>query len=263
MTDPCKEIRKAIVRTSFTSGHGHIPSCFSVVESLYALYSVMRHDPGNPDWSDRDLFVLSKGHASLGLYSVLAQLGYFNQEDVATFGHAGSSFGCHAHHPHVPGVEASTGSLGHGIGIAVGLALAQKMRGTSRKVYTLVGDGEANEGSVWEAVMVACNLHLDMLTIIYDNNRSQGRSLQIRNPGAIFAAHGCDVAEVDGHDVEALRAALLAPPRGVRVIIANTEKGHGSATLSDYFAWHRRSPTPAELDVILEEIDAATVQGHG
>ncbi|NDD29784.1 MAG: transketolase [Proteobacteria bacterium] len=259
MSDACRQIRRVIVEASSASGHGHIPSCFSVVECLYAIYSVMRHDPNRPDWPERDLFVLSKGHASLGLYSVLSHLGYISADDLRGFGSAPSKLGCHPHHPKVPGVEASTGSLGHGIGIAVGMAMAQKMRSSGRRVYTLVGDGEANEGSVWEAVMVACNLALDTLTIVYDNNQSQGRSLQIRNPAAIFAAHGCEVHEVDGHDVDALRAALLQPQTTVKVIVANTRKGHGAATLTDYFAWHRRSPGPDELRAILEEIDAATV----
>lgn len=259
MSDDCRRIRRAIVEASHASGHGHIPSCFSVVESLYAIYSVMRHDPARPDWPERDLFVLSKGHASLGLYGVLSHLGYFPPEQMRGFGGASSNLGCHPHHPKVPGIEASTGSLGHGIGLAVGMALAQKMRGSARKVYTLVGDGEANEGSVWEAVMVACNLNLDMLTIVYDHNRSQGRSLQIARPGAVFAAHGCAVHEVDGHDVDALRAALLSPQTTVKVVVAHTNKGHGAATLSDYFAWHRRSPNAEELAMILEEIDAAAV----
>lgn len=259
MNAACRQIRRDILQASFASGHGHIPTSYSVVEILYAVYGVMRHDPSNPEWPERDLFVLSKGHASLALYCNLARLGYFPVEAVRTFGGYGSDFGCHAHRLKVRGVEASTGSLGHGIGIAVGMAMAQKLRRSGRKVYTVIGDGESNEGSVWEAIMVARHQGLDPLTVLYDNNMSQGRSLPIHEPAARFRAFGCEVHEVDGHDVEVLREVLLRPQGTVRVIVANTRKGYGSSTLQDYHAWHRRSPTADELPLLLEELDAAAV----
>jgi transketolase len=260
MIDACKDIRKEILKISEFSGHGHIPSCFSVVESLYAVYANMKHSPQNPQWEERDIFILSKGHAALTHYCVLSHFGYFPIEDVYPFGAFGSDFGCHADRFKIPGIEASTGSLGHGIGLAVGMALAFKMKKTTRKVYTIVGDGESNEGTIWEALLVADNLGLDNLTIIYDNNMSHARGLQITNPGEKFKAFGCHTVEVDGHDVEALQEAFVFEPQGVKGIIANTVKGFGCHELSEnHYAWHRRSPTAEELGRLLEELDAQTV----
>lgn len=258
MIDECQSIRKEILKIAKASGHGHIPTCFSVVESLYAVYSIMKHNPQNPQWEERDIFVLSKGHAALAHYCVLAHFGYFPIEKVYSFGAFGSDFGCHADRFKIPGIEASTGSLGHGIGLAVGMALAFKIKNTARKVYTIVGDGESNEGTVWEALLVADNLKLDNLTIIYDNNMSHARGLQITNPAEKFAAFGCHTIEIDGHDVDALKDAFLLKPRGLKGIIANTVKGYGCRELSDnHYAWHRRSPSEEELSCLLEEIECA------
>ncbi|MEI6970047.1 MAG: transketolase [bacterium] len=254
------KIRENILRCAVASGHGHIPTSFSIVEALVAVYATMKHDPGNPLAEDRDLFVLSKGHAALGYYCVLAEYGYLTLEECMTIGTAKSRLGCHPDRLKIPGVEASTGSLGHGIGIAAGMALGIKIRGSSRKVYTLVGDGEANEGSVWEAIMVAVDQKLHNLTILYDDNRSQVRCLQIPNPLERLAAFGCDAQEVDGHDVNAILAALRTPAKGVKAIVCRTEKGRGCATLlGDFHAWHRRSPSQAELDILLRELHAQTV----
>lgn len=258
MIDACRNIRKEILKISKFSGHGHIPTCFSVVESLYAVYLSMKHNPKNPLWEERDIFVLSKGHAALSHYCVLAHFGYFPIEKVYSFGAFESDFGCHADRLKIPGIEASTGSLGHGIGLAVGMALAFKIKKTTRKVYTIVGDGEANEGTVWEALLVADNLKLDNLTVIYDNNMSHARGLQIKNPGEKFAAFGCHTIEVDGHDVEALNEALRFETTRAKGIIANTVKGYGCRELSEnHYAWHRRSPNTEELSCLLEEIGCA------
>ncbi|MEA2905412.1 MAG: transketolase [Alphaproteobacteria bacterium] len=259
--DPlCKRIRSEILSASHKSGHGHIPTSFSIVEMLFALYSTMRHDPKRPDMAERDIFILSKGHASLGFYCVLAASGYFGFDEVASFGAYQSKFGCHPDRMKVPGVEASTGSLGHGIGLAVGVALAAKISGSPRRVYTLIGDGESNEGSVWEAIMVATNLKLDNLTVLYDHNHSQERSLPIPNPAERFRAFGCDVVQVPGHDVAALKGALATPAKGVRVIVADTVKGHGCRTMIDnVYEWHRKSPKADELVTLMGELDAAAV----
>lgn len=259
--DICTQIRKDILNISYTSGHGHLPTCFSIVELLQALYETMRHDPANPQLPDRDLFVLSKGHAALAYYVVLARQGYFPPEGVSAFGSLGAMFGCHADRSKIPGVEVSTGSLGHGIGVAVGMALGIRIHGQARKVYTLIGDGEANEGSVWEAALVAASLSLENFTVIYDNNRSHGRGLQIQNPGEKFAAFGYTVIEIDGHDMEAIKAAYAAPSQGrPKAVIANTVKGRGCPTMvADQYAWHRRSPSEQELKTLLEELDAPAV----
>lgn len=257
MDSDCLAIRERVLRASHHSTHGHIPTSFSVIEMLWATYGVMRHDPARPDWPERDLFILSKGHASLGLYSTLAQLGYFSAELLSSFGAYGSSLGCHPDRLKVPGVEASTGSLGHGIGLAVGMALGCKILGSKRQVFTVVGDGEANEGSVWEAVMIAADRKLDNLTVLYDDNRSQVRSLQIVEPAGRFAAFGFETTEVGGHGVPEIGQALQATRvTGLpRAVICRTVKGYGCPTMSnDVFAWHRRAPNPAELSQLLEEL---------
>lgn len=224
MHPDCKKIRRDILNSSRASGHGHIPTSFSIVEMLYATYRSMRHDPANPAAADRDIFILSKGHGALGYYCVLANAGYFPVEEVKTFGAYLSKYGCHPDRRKVPGVEASTGSLGHGIGIAVGMALAFKLQRSPRRVFTLIGDGESNEGSTWEAIMVAANVGLPNLTVLLDFNKSQVRSLQIPNPVDRLRAFGCEVHEVDGHDVDQLLRALQAPARGVKAVVAKDRK---------------------------------------
>jgi transketolase len=260
MIPACREIRKDILRIAKSSGHGHIPTCFSVIELLYAIYGIMRHDPKEPAWEGRDIFVLSKGHASLAHYCILAEFGYFKKGEVDTLGAFESDFGCHADRHKIPGIEASTGSLGHGIGLAAGMALGLKIRKSDRRVFTLIGDGESNEGSVWEAIMVAENLNLFNLTVIYDNNMSHSRGLQIRNPVEHFKGFGCEVAEVDGHDVDALRRELVKRGDRVRVIVAHTIKGRGCKTLQDnHYAWHRKSPNEEEFVSLMEEVGETTV----
>lgn len=260
MIPDCKEIRKDILRISKLSGHGHIPTCFSIVEILYAIYSVINHDPKNPDRQDRDIFILSKGHAALGHYCVLSKFGYFDIDKINSFGSFLTNFGCHADRLKVSGIEASTGSLGHGIGIAVGIALAFRIKKSNRRVYVLIGDGEANEGSVWEAILVAANLNLANLTIIYDDNRSHSRGLQINNPSEKFKAFGCEVHEVDGHDLGILKKTIDGKADKPRVIIAKTKKGFGCKTLaSDHYAWHRRSPNDSEFSNLMGELDEETI----
>lgn len=252
----CKSVREDILRISQQSGHGHIPTCFSVVEVITAVYSVMQHDPSAPEWDERDIFILSKGHAALAHYCILAKLGYFPLKDVYSFGAFQSPFGCHADRHKVPGVEWSTGSLGHGSSVAAGIALSFRIKKSPRKVFVLIGDGEANEGTVWESLMVAANLRLDNLIVLFDNNNSQTRCLPITKPLDKFKAFDCETVEVNGHDVAALQCAMTLVPDGrPRVIIAETVKGWRSKTLvNDVFAWHRRSPSKDELDTLLGEL---------
>jgi transketolase len=251
----CKEIRKDVLQASLASGHGHIPTSFSIIELIYSAYQVMKHDSKNPSWPERDIFILSKGHGSLGLYCVLAKLGYFETERVKTFGGFMSIFGCHPDRLKVPGVEVSTGSLGHGIGVGVGMALGLKIKKSSRRVFVLIGDGEANEGSVWESIMVAADQKLANLTILYDNNLSQLRCLNIRNPLERFRAFETDAVEVEGHDVDQLTKEIEKRSDRVRAIVANTQKGHGCKTLvENVYEWHRRSPNEAEYRMLLEEL---------
>lgn len=256
----CKEIRKDILKISKASGHGHLPTCFSVVEIMYAIYSVIKHNPNNPSWEERDIFILSKGHAALGYYCVLARFGYFDIKEVYSFGGFMSNFGCHADRFKVPGIEASTGSLGHGIGLAVGIALGFKIKKLDRKVFTLIGDGESNEGSVWESVMVAVNLKLDNLTIIYDNNMSHSRGLQIHNPVEHFKGFGCEVIEIEGHNVPAIEEELVKKNDIVKVIVANTKKGYNCKTMiENHYEWHRKSPNDEEFEMLMKELDEKTI----
>lgn len=260
MIPVCKEIRADILRISKESGHGHIPTCFSVIEILYAIYNTIKHDPQNPLWEDRDIFILSKGHAALAHFCVLAKLGYFDINKVYSFGSFMSDFGGHADRIKVPGIEVSAGSLGHGIGIAAGTALGLKIKKSRRRVLTLIGDGESNEGSVWEAIMVAVNLKLDNLTVIYDNNMSHLRGLQIHNPAERFEAFGCDVRIVDGHDVDSLEREIVKRANSVAVIVANTKKGFGCQMLiENQYEWHRKSPNDAEFEMLMRELDAKAI----
>ena len=257
MNPECKQIRQDILKVSKVSGHGHLPSCFSVVEILCAVYEWMKHDPGNPRSADRDIFVLSKGHAALAHYCLLARLGYFSKQKIEAFGSFRSDFGCHEDRLKVPGIEISTGSLGHGIGVAVGIALALKLKGSERKVFVLIGDGESNEGTVWEAVGVAANLKLDHLTILFDFNKSQIRGLQILKPAECFRSFGCQAIEVDGHDLDQLKQAISADSDRPKVIVAQTQKGFGCRTLiENMHAWHRRAPSEKEFDMLMEELNA-------
>jgi transketolase len=256
-----KDIREHILRVSHHSGHGHIPTCFSIIEMLRAVYESMQHDPKQPHWEKRDIFILSKGHGALGLYCTLAHYGYFPISDVYSYGAFESSFGCHADRFKVPGIELSTGSLGHGIGVAAGIALGFKLAGSPRKVFVLVGDGESNEGTVWETAMVSANLNLDNLTILFDNNRSQSRCLPVTRPEEKFSSFGLKAIIVDGHNVSAIKDAIRYPIEGIpRAIIAHTTKGMGCPTLvRDVFAWHRRNPNSDELRILLGELNETTI----
>lgn len=253
-----RRIREHILQCSAASGHGHIPTSFSVVEMILGAYGSMNHRPEDPKWDGRDIFILSKGHAALGYYCCLAELGYFPWEEVKTFGKAGTRFGCHPDRVKLAPVEVSSGSLGHGVAVGVGMALAFKIQKSSRKVFALVGDGEANEGSVWESVMIAADRNLSNYTILYDHNKSQSRCLQIQNPAAKFEAFGCHTIEVSGHDLEAIKEAINQPCDGKpKVVVCHTEKGHGCQTLvNGVFEWHRRSPKSEEMESLIKELYA-------
>jgi transketolase len=260
MKQECRKIREDILKISHESGHGHIPTCFSIVEILYAVYESMRHDPENPKWEERDIFILSKGHAALALYCVLAEFGYFPIEAVYSFGGFESDFGCHADRFKIPGVEASTGSLGHGIALAVGAALGIRLKKSKQKVFTVIGDGESNEGTVWESLMVADSLGLDNLTVIYDNNMSHARGLQITNPAEKLKAFGCEVFEADGHDAEAIKNILSKPQKKTKAIVANTVKGFGCKVLCEnHYEWHRKSPDDEQVCALVEELNASSI----
>jgi transketolase len=255
--DPAvRELRRQILEAAAASAEGHVPSAFSVLDVLWILYhEVLQVNPRDPAWPERDRFVLSKGHASLGLYAVLAASGFFPADELRTFAQAASRLGGHPDRTKVPGVEASTGSLGHGFPMAVGMALALRIRGSRSRVFALVGDGECNEGSVWEAAMLAAHHRLDRLTCIVDYNHSGDRALGLGDLVGKFRSFGWEASAVDGHDHQALRR-VLAPVAAGRpvVVVAETIKGHGCPPLENEPAWHHRAPTAVELPRLLEAL---------
>ncbi len=255
MKSPLKKLKQIIVRASAKSGEGHIPSAFSVLDILWVLYDkILQIDPKNPRADDRDSFILSKGHASLALYAVLAEKWFFPLSELENFGKFGSILGGHPDRNKVPGVEASTGSLGHGFPIGAGVALGLKIKKLSNKVFVLVGDGECNEGTVWESALLASHHKLSNLSCIVDYNHSTDRALGMGNISKKFESFGWDACVINGHDHKEIYNALIKKTDKPKVIIANTIKGYGSKTMENNPAWHHKSPSPEEFDVLMEEL---------
>jgi len=250
------DLKKETLKMSLESKEGHLASAFSILDILYVLYhKVLRIDPKHPSNPKRDRFILSKGHASLGLYAILANLGFFSKRDLATFCQYESKLGGHPDRNKVPGVEVSSGSLGHGFPMAVGIALGLKITKNPARVYALVGDGESNEGTVWESALLASHHHLDNLCCIVDQNHSSDRALSLENLEHKFTSFGWECISIDGHAHKEIEQALKKKHSGKPlVIIANTIKGFGSKMMENNPAWHHKSPTQEEYEVILEEL---------
>jgi len=243
-----RTLRLAIVDAFASAGRGHLGSAFSLVEILRVLYDdILRFDPARPRWPGRDRMILSKGHGCLALYAILADKGFFPAAELARFCAPEGILGGHPEYGKVPGVEASTGSLGHGLSIGVGMALA--LRGQDRRVFVLDSDGECDEGSLWEAALHAAKHRLDQLTVLVDYNHMQSYGttaevLPLDPLGAKWEAFGFAVAEVDGHDPAALRAVLgRTPLRAGRpsAIICHTVKGKGVPFLEGNAKWHHKT----------------------
>jgi transketolase len=254
--NPLRNLREQIIRAACIAGEGHIPSAFSILDILWVLYhDILRHDPANPADPSRDRFVLSKGHASLGIYGILAERGFFPIEELKTFGSFTSRLGGHPDSRKVPGVEASTGSLGHGMPMAVGMAMGLKIRESSSRVVCLVGDGECNEGTVWETALLAAHHKLDNFTCIVDFNQSGNRALMLGDLSAKFRSFGWDVREVDGHNHSQIKDSLKSCSGTLpRAVIASTIKGKGCKEMENNPAWHHKAPSLRELDTILEQL---------
>jgi len=251
-------IRRTVLQMVFNGNEGHIPSAFSVLDILYVLYRDCLHfDPHDPRSPDRDRFVLSKGHASAGLYAVLSHFGFFPQEMLLGYCQPGSILGGHPDATMVPGIEASTGSLGHGVAIAVGMALGLRQQGSARKVVVLVGDGEMDEGSFWEAMMMIQNTELKNIVVIADCNASQRYSHKYAYD-RILKEFDFGVSVVEGHDLDRLSATLqplvCMPLSRPAFVMAQTTKGQGVARFIGDHGWHRRTPTDAEMALLLEEL---------
>ena len=258
------EIRKDIVNMLTAAGSGHTGGSLSIVEILLALYYYkLKHDPRRPDWSGRDRFLLSKGHGVPALYAVLAGAGYFPKEKLRTLRKLGSPL---QGHPQLglPGIEISSGSLGQGLSIANGMALASRLDKLDIRIYCLLGDGETNEGQVWEAAMTAAHYKLDNVSAIIDFNRLQidGFCCEVKDMGAYihkWQAFGWHAIETDGHDIVKLMDAL-DEAEGVKgkptVIIAHTVKGKGVSFVENRVEWHGIAPKKDECERALKELDA-------
>jgi len=251
-----RELRFRTVRTSHLSGTPHLGSCLSCLDLLVYLYwQVLKIDPSNARDERRDRFILSKGHAAPVLFQVLAERGFFPVEDLEDYGKDGSVFGEHPPAPkYLPGIEAATGSLGHGLPMGLGMALAARIRGAGYRTYVILSDGECNEGSVWEAALMAAAQQANSLTVFVDYNKWQatGRSnevLGLAPLAAKWSAFGWSVHEIDGHDFSAIDAAVSAKDELGRpkVIIANTVKGKGVSFMEDDNNWHYRIPSADEV----------------
>jgi transketolase len=240
----------------------HVGSCFSCADLLAVLYAdVMNYRPDDPAWPRRDRLVVSKGHAAAAVYAVLAESGFFPVAWLTRFCEDGSCLAGHVHHG-VPGVEASTGSLGHGLPIACGMALAAKVDDADHRVFALLSDGECDEGATWEAALFAAHQRLDNLVALVDHNHIQslGRVEDVLGLAPFadkWRAFGWRVVEVDGHEHAAVRAALRERhPDQPTVVLAHTVKGKGVSFMQDSLLWHYRSPDDGELSLALAEIEA-------
>lgn len=259
-----RTLRARLIANSHKTGTPHLGSCLSCADILTALYfHVLKIDPKDPRDPERDRFLLSKGHAAPALFQILAMKGFYPEEWLDHYGEDGSVF---AEHPPIPeklaGIEAATGSLGHGLPLGLGMALSARILGRKHRVYALLGDGECNEGSVWEAALFAPAQGLDSVTVIVDYNKWQatGRSNEITALGPLvdkWRAFGWDAVEVDGHDLGALVAALTPPEKSTgrpRAIVAHTVKGRGVSFMEDDNNWHYRIPKAEEVAAAWAEL---------
>ena len=260
------EIRKGIVTALHSAKAGHPGGSLSATEIFtYLYFEEMNVDPKDPKKADRDRFVLSKGHTAPGLYSTLAQKGFFPKEDLVTLRHTGSYLQGHPDMKHIPGVDMSSGSLGQGISAAVGMAIAGKLDNADYRVYTLLGDGEIQEGQVWEASMLAAHRKLDNLVVIVDNNNLQidGAITEVNSPYPIdkkFEAFNFHVINIDGNDFDQIDAAFKEA-KTVKgqptAIIAKTVKGKGVSFMENQVGWHGKAPNDEEYKIAMEELEKA------
>ena len=260
------ELRRTIVEMVYRAGSGHIGGSLSAAEIMAVLYfHEMRLDPENPRWQERDRFVLSKGHVTPVYYAALAMRGFFPMETLEGFRKMDSILQGHPDRKHIPGVDMSSGSLGQGISAAAGMAMAAKLKGEGHRVYALLGDGEIQEGQVWEACMFAAHYKLDNLCVIIDNNdvQSDGRISDVNSPYPIdrkLEAFNFNVISVDGHDVQALLSAFEAARQEKgrpTAIIARTVKGKGVSFMEGQAGWHGKAPNADEYRLAMEELERA------
>ena len=267
----CK-VRMGVIEGTHGAKAGHPGGSLSAADMFtYLYFKEMNVDPKNPRWEDRDRFVLSKGHTAPGLYAALALKGYFPVEDLPTLRHIDSYLQGHPNMNTVPGVDMSTGSLGQGISCAVGMALGLKHQGKSARVYTLLGDGEIQEGQVWEACMAAAHYHLDNLVVIVDNNGLQidGNVADVMSPYPIDAkltAVGFNTLVIDGHNFDEIEAAMenaKATSGKPTAILMKTTKGKDVSFMEGKAAWHGKAPNDAEYEQAMGELKAIMAELEG
>ena len=258
-----RRIRVNAVGMTGAGKSSHVGSVLSMADILAVLYgAVLRVDPGNPSWPDRDRFILSKGHAGAGVYAVLAECGFFDMAELAYHCRDGSVFSGHVSHKGVPGVELSTGSLGHGLSVGAGMAYGAMLDGRQHHVVVLMSDGECDEGSVWEAAMFAAHHRLDNLIAVVDYNKIQSldtvaRTLALEPFADKWRAFGWRCVEVDGHDHAALLDVFSRLSPGVgqpTCVLAHTVKGKGVSFMEHQVLWHYRSPQGEEREAALREL---------
>jgi len=238
---------------------GHIPSAFSIIDIISALYERhLKYDAKNPRSAERDYFILSKGHGCLSLYVVLEKYGFISPQDIQLFCKSGGILGEHPDCTKVPGAEASTGSLGHGFPLAVGIALGLRIQAMDNKVYVLVGDGESHEGTIWEAANVAANLQLGNLCVVVDWNGSAAQLMPLDDLPAKWRAFGWETMVIDGHSDEEIHQAFesvkFSSTGKPTVILAKTIKGKGVPMLQGHGMWHHRIPNEQEFQMIMEAL---------
>jgi transketolase len=257
-------LRSMVLDALEGGGRGHLGPALSLLEIVRALYdSVLNHDPTNPLLASRDRFVLSKGHGCLGLFTVLADHGYFSISELQGFCSFESNLGGHPERATLPGIEFSTGALGHGLSVGIGMAMASRLRNEKWRTFVLLGDGELNEGSVWEGAMHASQHQLGALTVIVDFNRMQASGdidsiVSLAPLAAKWEAFGFEVTEVNGHDIEQLAEVLgnsINPLGKPRAVIAHTVKGKGFASAENSTAWHHKAKiTKDEISSLRAEV---------
>ena len=262
-------IRMGVIEGTFCAKSGHPGGSLSIAEDLAYLYwKEMRVDPKNPGWEDRDRLVLSKGHCAPALYAALALKGYFPWDELKSLRHTGALLQGHPDMKHIPGVDMSTGSLGQGISAACGMALAAKIDGKDSRVYAILGDGEIEEGQVWEAAMFAAHYKLDNLCAIVDNNNLQidGTVEEVMSPYPItdkFAAFGWNVITIDAHDFDQIEAAMNAA-KAVKgkptVLVQKSVKGKGVSFMENQVSWHGAAPNAEQYEIAMAELKAALAE---
>jgi transketolase len=260
------EVRKNILKMIYTAQSGHPGGSLSAADMMTALYfHELNVDPTNPGWDDRDRFILSKGHVCPVLYTCLGLRGYFDEKELLTLRKEGSILQGHPDMKRCPGIDISTGSLGQGLSVGVGMAIRAKRDGKSYRVFVLIGDGESQEGQIWEAVQAAAKYELDNLTILVDNNNLQNDNccdvvMPTGDLAKKFEAFGCEVQKIDGHDMEQILSAL-AKARAQQAgkpncIVMSTLKGRGVSFMENVVKWHGVAPNESEYAQAVKEVEA-------